>query len=64
MSKVTVLKIGGSFLLKEGKPDVSSLQEMAEVVLEILKEDQRFVIVFFSLKTIYLFSIFIYCKVC
>lgn len=41
--KVTVLKIGGSFLLKEGKPDVSSLKEMAEVVQEILKEEGRFV---------------------
>jgi uridylate kinase len=36
MSGVFVLKIGGSFLLKDDKPDVTSLREMAEVVRDIL----------------------------
>ena len=32
-----MLKIGGSFLLKNDKPDVSSLREMAQCVKEVLK---------------------------
>lgn len=41
MSNTVVLKIGGSFLLKDDKPDVDELRQMAIVVKELLESDEK-----------------------
>jgi uridylate kinase len=40
-SEVVVLKIGGSFLLKDNQPDVLELRQMAQVVRELLAASPR-----------------------
>jgi uridylate kinase len=45
-NNVVVLKIGGSFLLKDNQPDVLELRQMAQVVADLLKASpQRRIIV-------------------
>ena len=44
-SKVLVLKIGGSFLLKDGVPQVDSLRDMATTVRSIVDKHYRVVVI-------------------
>ena len=39
--RLIVLKIGGSFLLKDGVPQVDCLKEMAETVRILLEKDYK-----------------------
>ena len=43
MDSIVVLKIGGSFLIKDGQPDVSALRSMSRIVNEISSKHEPYV---------------------